>query len=310
MAKTENKPTVSIIVPTYNRGRLIARSVKSVLNQTYQDFELIIVDDASTDNTEEVVSSFNDKRIRYVRHKENRGEAAARNTGIKAARCDYIAYQDSDDEWLPEKLAKQMKLLEDASPEVGVIYTGFWKTENHRKTYIPFSWVNQKNGDIHKELLKGNFIGSPVVLIKKDCFNRVGLFDERLCNLVDWEMWLRISKQYHFRCVDEPLVIAHYDSDNVSDNPDNLIDALELVLEKNRNEFKKEKRLLARHWINIGDLLVAKGEVKKGRRYIIDALRLYPFSMRLLSAAFLGFFGLYDKAICVLRGIAGSRQKA
>jgi glycosyltransferase involved in cell wall biosynthesis len=310
MARTKNKPTVSIIVPTYNRGQLIARSVKSVLNQTYRDFELIIVDDASTDNTEEVVSSFNDKRIRYIRHEENRGEAAARNTGIKAARCNYIAYQDSDDEWFPEKLAKQMELLKDASPEVGVIYTGFWKTENHRKTYIPFSWVNQKNGDIHKELLKGNFIGSPVVLIKKDCFNRVGLFDERLCNLVDWEMWLRISKQYHFRCVDEPLVIAHYDSANVSDNPDSLIDALELVLEKNRDEFKEEKRLLARHWINIGNLLVAKGELKKGRRYIIDALRLYPFSMRLLSVAFLGFFGLYDKVICVPRGIESSRQKA
>lgn len=310
MAKTENKPIVSIIIPTYNRERLIARSVKSVLNQTYQDFELIIVDDASTDNTEEVVSSFNDERIRYVRHKENKGEAAARNTGIKAARGDYIAYQDSDDEWFPEKLARQIELLQDASPEVGVIYTGFWKTENHKRTYIPFSWVNQKNGDIHKELLKGNFIGSPVVLIKKECFSEVGLFDERLRNLVDWEMWLRISKHYHFRCADEPLVVAHYDSDNASDNPDSLIDALELVLEKNRDEFELEKKLLAKHSINIGNLLVATGKVKKGRRYIINALRSYPFSIRLLSAAFLTFFGLYDKVVRILRSITGSRLKA
>ena len=174
MARTENKPTVSIIIPTYNREQLIARSIKSVLNQTYQDFEIIIVDDASTDNTEEVISNFNDKRIRYIRHEKNKGAAAARNTGIRAARCDYIAYQDSDDEWLPEKLARQMELLEDASPQVGVIYTGFWKTENHRRTYIPFSWVSQKNGDIHKELLKGNFIGSPVVLTKKECFRQGG----------------------------------------------------------------------------------------------------------------------------------------
>jgi glycosyltransferase involved in cell wall biosynthesis len=303
MAETKNKPTVSIIIPTYNRKQSIGRSVKSVLNQTYQDFELIIVDDGSTDGTREVVAGFNDERIRYVRHEENKGEAAARNTGIKAARCDYIAYQDSDDEWLPEKLAKQMELLEHAPPEVGVIYTGFWKTQNHRRTYVPFPWVNQKNGDIHKELLKGNFVGSPVVLIKKECFDRVGLFDERLCNLVDWEMWLRISKHYHFRCVDEPLVVAHYDSGNVSDNPHSLIDALELVLAKNSSELKAKKKLLAYYRINIGNLLVISGEVKKGYRYILDAIRLYPFSMRLLSAAFLAFFGLYDKVASTFRRI-------
>lgn len=149
---TENKPTVSIIIPTYNRSQLIARAVKSVLNQTYQNFELIIIDDGSTDNTRELVTSFNDERIRYIRHEENKGEAAARNTGLKAARCDYIAYQDSDDEWLPEKLARQIELLQDASPEVGVIYTGFWKAENHRRTYVLFSWVGQKNGDRNYEL--------------------------------------------------------------------------------------------------------------------------------------------------------------
>ncbi len=310
MTGTENKPTVSIIIPTYNRGQSIGRSIESVLSQTYQDFEVIVVDDGSTDNTRELVAGFNDERIRYVRHEENKGEAAARNTGIKAARCDYIAYQDSDDEWLPEKLARQIELLENASPEVGVIYTGFWKTENHKRTYVPFSWVSQKNGDIHKELLKGNFIGSPVVLIKKECFSEVGLFDERLRNLVDWEMWLRISKHYHFRCVDEPLVVAHYDSDNASDDPDSLIDALELVLEKNCDEFEVEKKLLAKHWINIGNLLVAKGRVKKGRHYIVNALRLYPFSIHLLSAAFLAFFGLYDKVVRILRSITGSRLKA
>jgi glycosyltransferase involved in cell wall biosynthesis len=297
MTVTKNKPTVSVIIPTYNRRQSIARSIKSVLNQTYRDFELIIVDDGSTDGTGDVVTGFNDERIRYIRCEENRGEAAARNMGIKAARCDCIAYQDSDDEWLPEKLARQMELLENAPPEVGVIYTGFWKTENHRKIYIPFSWVNQKNGDIYKELLKGNFIGSPVVLIKKECFDSAGLFDERLRNLVDWEMWLRISRRYHFRCVDEPLAVAHYDADNISDNPNSLIEALELVLEKNRDGFEGDKRLLARHWINIGNLLVAKGSAKRGRHYIIRAVRLYPFSVRLLSAAFLAFFGLCDKIV-------------
>ncbi|OHB60615.1 MAG: hypothetical protein A2167_08970 [Planctomycetes bacterium RBG_13_46_10] len=301
MSEAKNRPPISVIIPTYNRSQLIGRSIKSVLNQTYRNFELIIVDDGSTDNTEEVVASFKDERVRYVRREENGGEAAARNTGIKAARYDYIAYQDSDDEWLPEKLALQVELLEKAPPQVGVIYTGFWKVDKQKKTYIPFAWVNQKDGDIHKELLKGNFVGSPVVLVKKECFDRAGLFDERFRNAVDWEMWLRISKLYHFRCVDEPLAIAHYDSDNISFNPDTLIKALELVLETYRDEFAAEKKILARHWMNLGNLLVAKGDVKKGRRYIIDALKLYPFRIRLLSMAPLAFFGLYDKLVSKLR---------
>ena len=304
MAETRNKPTVSIIIPTYNRRQSIGRSVRSVLNQTYQDFELIIVDDGSTDNTKELVADFNDERIRYVRHEENKGEAAARNTGIKAARCDYIAYQDSDDEWLPEKLARQIELLENASPEVGVIYTGFWKAENHKRTYVPFSWVSQKNGDIHKELLKGNFIGSPVVLIKKECFNKVGLFDERLRNLVDWEMWLRISKYYHFKYIDEPLVIAHYHSDNVSSNHHAFIEALELVLEKYSDEFASDKKLLAKHYIDIGNLLVVHKETQNGRNYLIKAIKLYPFNIKLLLVIFFTFFGLsvYKKAVGLLWG--------
>ena len=160
---------LSVVMPVYNERQTIEEIIQRV-QQVELDKEIIIVDDASTDNTKEVVDGFNDKRIRYIRHEENRGEAASRNTGIKAAKYNYIAYQDSDDEWLPEKLAKQMELLEDAPPEVGVIYTGFWKAENNGRTYVPFSWVSQKNGDIHKELLYGNFIGSPVVLIKKECF--------------------------------------------------------------------------------------------------------------------------------------------
>ena len=110
----EKNPTVSIIIPTYNRAHLIGRAIQSVLNQTYQNFEIIVVDDGSTDNTEEMIKEFqkHDKRIKYIRHEKNRGGAAARNTGIKVARGEYIAFQDSDDEWLPEKLEKQMDVFQ------------------------------------------------------------------------------------------------------------------------------------------------------------------------------------------------------
>jgi len=100
-----------------------SRAIQSVLDQTYEDFELIVVDDGSTDNTEEVVKNFGNDKIRYIRHEENKGAAAARNTGIRAARGEYIGFQDSDDEWLPVKLEKQIKVFETAPPEVGVVYT-------------------------------------------------------------------------------------------------------------------------------------------------------------------------------------------
>ena len=118
-------PTVSVIIPTYNRAHLVDRAIQSVLNQTYKDFELIIVDDGSTDNTEDIIKEFQkkDERIKYIRHEENRGGSAARNTGIKAAKGEYIAFLDSDDEWLPIKLGRQISEFTNKS-KIALVYTG------------------------------------------------------------------------------------------------------------------------------------------------------------------------------------------
>ena len=112
-------PIVSVIIPTYNRAHLIDKAIKSVLNQTYQDFEIIVVDDGSTDNTNEVLKNFTDSRIHYIFHTSNLGVSAARNTGIKTSQGEYIALLDSDDDWLPEKLDKQVDVLQNESSEVG-----------------------------------------------------------------------------------------------------------------------------------------------------------------------------------------------
>ena len=129
MQKPQNT-TVSVIIPTCNRAHLIGRAVKSVLAQTYRDIEVIIVDDGSTDNTEEVVKSFDDPRIRYVKLDVNKGAAAARNAGIRLARGGFVAFQDSDDEWCREKLADQMDSFRDLSMKTGVVFTGIWRIKN------------------------------------------------------------------------------------------------------------------------------------------------------------------------------------
>jgi glycosyltransferase involved in cell wall biosynthesis len=298
-------PKVSVIIPTYNRARLLERAIRSVLNQTYQDFEIIVVDDVSTDSTKEVVESFNDERIRYIQHEKNRGEAAARNTGIKSASGKYIASHDSDDEWLPEKLGRQVRILENSPREVGVIYTGFWRIKGNGKIYIPPSEVTKREGDIHKELLKGNFVGTPTTLIKRECFKTVGMFDERLFHLVDWEMWIRISKCYEFKYVDEPLVNVFYTLDSVSTKQDAFIEALELILEKHYKEFAKSKRLLAKHQYWTGSLLCKSGKVVQGRGYVLKAVKSYPLNIKYLVAAFVSLFGqgAYAKVVKLKRSI-------
>ena len=298
MAKVKDNPTVSVIIPTYNRAHLIGMAVQSVLEQSYQDFEIIVVDDASTDNTGEVVRSFKDERIRYIRHKKNKGAAAARNTGIKAARGEYIAFQDSDDKWLPEKLEKQMKVFENAPLEVGVVYTGFLRIANDKKIYIPSSWVTQKEGSIHKELLKGNFVTTQSIVTCKECFEKAGMFDERLPRLQDWELVLRLSKYYDFKCIDEPLLTSPYTSDSISANNEALIKALKLILSAHFNDFADDKKILSGYYFRIGTNLCSREDFEEGRNYLIKAIKTYPLNIKYLLVTFLSFFGqgVYNKA--------------
>ena len=291
MKKNSN---VSIIIPTYNCARLIGRAIESVLNQTYRDFELVIVDDGSTDNTEEIIKEFQkkDERIKYICHDKNKGGSAARNTGIKVARGEYIAFQDSDDEWLPGKLKKQMEVFKNISSKVGVVYTGFWRITDNKKTYIPESWVKQKDGNIYFELLKGNFVGTPTILIKKKCFQKVGIFDEKLPRLQDWELVIRLSKYYDFKCIDEPLLISYYTTDSISANHKALIEALELILTKHYKKFNNYKKILSRHYFDLGRILYLDEDLISGRRYFIKAVKKYPLNIKYLLAYLVSFFGL------------------
>jgi glycosyltransferase involved in cell wall biosynthesis len=282
-------PAVSVIIPTYNRAALLRRSVESVLNQSFRDFEVIIVDDASTDETVEVVKLFEDGRIKYLRREKRGGEAAARNTGIAHATGKYIASHDSDDEWMPQKLAKQMRIFEGSSEGIGVVYTGFWRIEGNRKTYLPPSRIDKKEGRIHRELLRGNFVGTPTTVVKRECFEKSGCFDERLRHLVDWEMWIRISERYHFMCVNEPLVISQRMRDSVSTNEFALIEAHEYILKKHFNKFADYREILAGEEYWIGNLWCQIGNKRRGREYFKRAISTRPLNVKYLGAWILSF---------------------
>ncbi len=217
----EAKEKVSIIIPTYNRAHCIERSIRSVLNQSYEAFELLIVDDGSTDHTKEVVDKIEDVRIRYIRCEENGGAAKARNRGIAEAKYDYIAFQDSDDEWHSDKLEKQMWAMQQASEDTGLVYceyhyNGLGGLEGISPSLeIP---LEQKRGYMFPQLLAGNMIGTPTMLVKRECFEKVGGFNENFPCLEDYELALRIAKEYKIEFVPECLMEVYANTESVTNN--------------------------------------------------------------------------------------------
>jgi glycosyltransferase involved in cell wall biosynthesis len=285
-------PTVSVIIPTYNRAKLLGRAIQSVLDQTYQDFELFIVDDASTDDTESLVQSFNSPKIRYIRHRQNKGISGARNTGIRSAGGDYIALQDSDDEWLPDKLEKQMRALAAAPPEVGIAYTGFYMIRGKKRKYLPSASITPKDGDIFRSIIQGEYLVSPqTTVIKRECFEKCGLFDERLPALEDWEMSLRLAKHYHFKYINEPLLRYYIQPDSLSRNKSAMVKSYRLILEKYPEDFKRDKRLLAKHYLRLGHFLCSSGELSQGREFFAKSIKINRLNIKAIGVFLLSYLG-------------------
>jgi len=303
----DTSPLVSVIIPTYNRAHLLGRSIQSVLEQTYRNIEVIVVDDASTDDTQEILGSIKDNRVRYIRHNRNRGQAAARNTGIRASIGKYIAFQDSDDQWLPEKLMKQITFFEKTSAALGVVYTGFWRVRNGEKTYIPSKKIKEKEGNINKQILRGNFIGTPVTVIKKEYLKKTGLFDETLPCLEDWEFFIRLSEHCEFKYVPEALVISHATPNSVSSKQVAHMEAKKYILEKHYEEISKDKYILALHNYSIGSSLCEIGQITEGRKWLFRAWKLDPLCIRFTVALILSFLGktMYAKGQMIKRRIFG-----
>jgi glycosyltransferase involved in cell wall biosynthesis len=203
------RPAVSVIIPTYNRAPLLPRALDSVLAQTYADFEVLVVDDGSSDATAEVLARYSDDRVRVLRHPVNRGVGAARNFGLREARGDFIAFLDSDDEWLPDKLALQLARFRALGEDVGLVYSGMESVsgDGTRSAREPaFA------GDVYREMLRRNVIegGGSNAVIRREVVSRVGFFDEDIPAIEDYEYWLRIARLYRVDYVRDPL-IRYYD---------------------------------------------------------------------------------------------------
>ncbi len=207
-------PKVSVIIPTYNRADFIKDAVESVLCQTYKDFEIIIVDDGSTDSTKDVLQKFHNK-ITYI-YKSNGGAASARNVGINHAQGEYIAFLDSDDLWLPERLKFGVQAL-NSDKDIGLFFSDcsrVFNGEKASKTY--FDDYKPCAGYMFKQLFMQCFIPTLTVILRKGCFKEAGMFNEELPSCEDYDMWLRISACFKINYIKMPLAIYKTHSKSIS----------------------------------------------------------------------------------------------
>lgn len=227
---------VSVIMPTYNRESKIKRAINSVLDQTYSDLELIVVDDGSVDNTEEIVRDIKDERIQYIKHTSNMGACAARNTGIEAAIGEYIAFQDSDDVWHSDKLERQINTIQFNNADVVFCKRNMIKNNKvHRDIQM------HKEGFLNKKdsVLK---IGTQVIFGRAEVFKEIQ-FDERMPRLQDCEILYRIHKKYTIYCEDK-VMVDYYDSkDAIGTYPLKLLHASQLFLDIHPELVKDSKKM-------------------------------------------------------------------
>lgn len=285
MQSTKTDPAVSIIIPTYNRAGCLSVAINSVLEQTVQDLELIVVDDHSTDGTVHVLSEIRDERVKVFRHEYNRGANAARNTGLKKASGELIALQDSDDEWHPNKLERQFHRLRQSNKRIGAVYSGFWEKIGTRTRYRPPIPAGKQEGNLNKEILRRNFLGFNNLLARKRDVIRAGGFDEALPVHQDWEFHIRLTEICAYGFVEEPLLLKHTDENSsISKDTERFVKANRYILEKHRRKLERDPVALGYLLLRLGSAHCLNGDLRQGRKLLGKAVRETPINFKAIAA--------------------------
>lgn len=272
---------VSIIITAYNYGVFLKEAIDSALNQTYNHFEVIVVDDGSTDNTPEVVAPYlADPRLRYIKQ-DNSGQANAKNRGIIGSKGNFIAFLDADDVWFPRKLEKQMTLFSD--PKVGVVYSKRILIDEQGRE-IPFEHPKLYRGNVLNQIFINNFVCFSSSIIRTECFEKYGNFDESLPMAIDYDLWLRIGVNYHFDYVNEPLVKYRFGHGHMSVNKEKRFECAWRVMNAFLQNPSLKKHLYwwvplyakAHTFGNMGNYYLSR---KKwlALQYFVTSLRYNPF---------------------------------
>lgn len=289
----------SVIIPTYNRAKYLPEAIDSVLNQTCQDFEIIVVDDGSTDETAEVVKSYikSTIEIKYIQQ-ENQGPGAARNSGIREAKGKYIAFIDSDEVWKPEKLEKQIKFLE-KNPDYEMVYTDVYEFNNGaitKKSVLVTNDRGKMSGMIIGRLIIGCFISLSTVTLRREVIDAVGVFNTDLMIAEDWDLWLRVASKYKIWFIDEVLVGHRIHPHNLTSNIQLELECRHRVVDNvfahgaiSKQYLSIMKLAHSRIFLFGGQEYLCKKEHRRARRELVNSIfcnpavfRAYPLLLRSL----------------------------
>lgn len=295
------RPAISVVITTFNRAPMLERAMRSVFNQTFTDFELLVLDNSSSDQTPRVIASFSDRRLRYLKH-EPLGISAARNLALREARADLIAFLDDDDEFLPEKLRLQYEIMEnDRDGKIGLVY-GAYIHCHQESGRVYETIVPHRRGDVYVHAIsyRDTLTGSASnPLLRRNAVQAVGGYDESVFTGEDYEMFLRLSQRFHFDYVSEPVVVIYVHRGYRLGN--RLADYLNTeltVYRKHQSFIDAHRRVRSRHLQVIGGKYIRLGQTLEGRHCLRQAIRANFFSGRAWAQLGLSFLplGVYRRA--------------
>ncbi|MFA5147173.1 MAG: glycosyltransferase [Candidatus Omnitrophota bacterium] len=255
--KGNGSPLVSVIIPTRNRSSFLERAIESVLAQTYKKIELIVVDDASDDDTAGSVMALREKvpGLVYIRNEKPGGGAASRNTGIRKASGEYIAFLDDDDEWMPGKLNAQVDFFR-AHPDIAAVSCYFIIKKDGRTVK-----VRKQEAISFDDMLWDNFMGSfSFAMVRSSIFGKVGYLSEDLSSCHDWDFWIRVARIYRIGVVPEFLCVYRWHTANISDWTERTLDNYAMVYEKNKDLMSRECRKY-----HLKKQMIFRSKLKDGR---------------------------------------------
>jgi len=290
---TRENNLVSIIIPVYNTEKYIKETILSVINQSYQDWELIIIDDGSTDGSAEIIQAIDDKRVKYY-YQQNASQAVARNRGIKLAKGEFIAFLDADDLWEPSKLERQLGLFDNG--KVGLTYTNCSTIDSSSSIQEADCETNFYKGNVYETIISGNIVSNSSVIVRSEILSSNELwFRERRKGVEDWDLWIRIAKVTEFDYIQDSLLKYRVHPDNTSSDEvlmkNSQLQTIKDLMNSIRCDAscsKKRKRYLSSivkngrcmYLLKTGHQLLSKNKWKAARKMFLSCISYCPFSAR------------------------------
>jgi glycosyltransferase involved in cell wall biosynthesis len=281
----KKQPIVSVVIATYNYGRYLGRAIDSVLAQTMGDFELLVVDDGSTDDTPSVIDRYRfDPRLNYIR-REHIGAPFVKNLGVRCARGEFVAFLDADDVWLPTKLERQLRLFE-GRPDVGVVYSRM-QFINEEGGMLPTAPRRLYRGDVLGPIFRDNFVCFSSSVVRKAVFERAGYFDTSLQLAIDYDLWLRIATWFAFDYVDETLVLYRTGHRNLSTRAEERLHLAAGVMRRYLQTGEGRERLgrsiVRRSWAetyqHLAEVALARSAHRCAAKYYVTSLLHRPWHL-------------------------------